>query len=76
MCHIKAYFVVFLHQIASKNTEIAHPRGDRRSVMVVTWKYHDPVHKPLPLFCLMLACRKGGRTLYLRDSTVIDPGDA
>ena len=28
--------------------------------MVVTQQYHDPVHKPPPLFCLMLACRKGG----------------
>ena len=29
--------------------------------MVVMRKYHDPVHKPPPLFCLMLACRKGGQ---------------
>ena len=28
--------------------------------MVVMWKYHHPAHKPPPLFCLMLVCRKGG----------------
>ena len=53
----------------SKSTETARPRGDRRSVMVVTREYHDPAHKPPPLFCLMLACRKGGA--YLRDTTVL-----
>ena len=43
-------------------TEIVRPHGDDWSVMVVTWKYHDPMNKPSPgppLFCLMLACRKG-----------------
>ena len=55
-CHVKAYFVVFLHQTASESAEIACPRGDRRSVMVVKRKYHDSMHKPPPLFCLMLAC--------------------
>ena len=42
--------------------------GDRRSAMVVTRKYHDPAHKPPPLSCLMLVCRKG--SVYLWDSTV------
>ena len=60
ICHVKAYFVVFLHQMAGKSTKIAHPRGNRRSVMVVTREYHDPAHEPPPLFCLMLAYRKGG----------------
>ena len=43
------------------HAEIMRPHGNHRSVMVVTHKNHDPVHKPPPLFCLMLACRKGGR---------------
>ena len=61
LCHIKAYFVSFIHQTTSKSSEIARPLGDRWLVMVVTRKYHDPARKPPPLFCLMLACRKGGR---------------
>ena len=60
-----SYQSVFLHQTPSKSTEIVHPRGDRRLVKVVTRKYHDPAHKPLPLFCLILA-----GVWYLRDSTV------
>ena len=35
--------------------------GDHRSVMVVTRQCHDPVNTPPPMFCLMLACTKGGR---------------
>ena len=59
VCHIKAYFAIILHQTASKSTEIAHSCGNCRSVMVITRNYNDPTHKPPPLFCLMLACRKG-----------------
>ena len=35
--------------------------GDHRSVMVVTRQCHDPANTPPPMFCLMLACTKGGR---------------
>ena len=75
ICHVKEYFVVFLHQTASKSTEIVWPRGDLWSVMVVTRNYHDPAHKPPPLFCLMLACRKAYcgilRYMYIRLSDFV-----
>ena len=29
--------------------------------MVIMRKYHDPAHKPPPLFCPILACKKRGR---------------
>ena len=31
-----------------RKCEIAHPRGIRRSVMVITCKYHYPANKPSP----------------------------
>ena len=54
-----SYQSVFLHQTPSKSTEIVHPRGNHQLVKVVTRKY-DPAHKPLLLFCLILASREGG----------------
>ena len=56
-----SFFASFIYQTASKSAEISRQCCNRWLVMVVTWKYHDPAHKPPPLFCLMLACRKGGR---------------
>ena len=59
MCHIKVVF-----KQPGKSTEIVHPRGSRRSVTLVTQKYHNPANKPPSLFCLMLACRKGGGGVF------------
>ena len=50
---------LIIHETASKSTEIAHPHSDRQLVIVVTQKYHYPTHRPPPLFCLMLTCRRG-----------------
>ena len=39
----------------------ACPRGDCQLVTVVIMQCRYPANTPPPLFCLMLACRKGGR---------------
>ena len=57
------YFVVFssfAHQTARESTEIAHPRGIRPLVMVVTRKCKDPVYKPPPHFLPNPSMHKGG----------------
>ena len=58
------FFFSFIHQTASKSTEIARPRGNHQSVMVITRHSHVPAHKPPSLFFLMLGCRKGGRGVF------------
>ena len=57
------YFVAFLefaHQTARETAEIAHPRGIRRSVMVVTCKHHYPAISPLPCFAQCYHAQKRG----------------
>ena len=54
LCSTLSLFSSFAHQTAREIAEIARPRGIRRSVMVVTRKYHYPAYKPPPLFCPML----------------------
>ena len=65
-----SYQSVFLHQTARKSTEIARSHGNHRLAMVLMQKYLNPTHKPPPLFCLMLACRKGGGG-YLQNFTAV-----
>ena len=69
VCHIKAYFVIFLlfypsniliKQSVKIQTSHTHMAIDCQLVIDVTSKYLYPMHKPPPLFYPMLACRKGG----------------
>ena len=46
---------IFIHQTTCESVDIAHPHGDRHSVMVVTRKCLYLAHKPPPQFCPMLA---------------------
>ena len=59
----------FSHQTARKSIEIMCSCGNHWSVMVINWKYHNPVLKPPLLFYPMLACKKGGGRIC-GDSTV------
>ena len=67
---LRRFRPVFIHQTASKSTEIVRPRGDCWSVMIVRRKYNDPAHKPPPVLPDASMQKRGA---YLRDSMVIEP---
>ena len=49
-----------LKQLDRETAEIVRPCGIHWLIMVVMQKYHDPVYKPPPLVCPIIASRKGG----------------